>query len=123
MREGRRRWWPWRSELSSRELLAQAQAALAEGDTLGASEKGWLATAQALYTVAEERGWLDEGRRRILFDTLERLAEEPGGHDLYDLFLGAYALHMNFYEDLLSEELTEIALAKVQALIERLESR
>jgi hypothetical protein len=113
-------WRPWQSELSSRELLEQAQAALAEGDTLGASEKGWLAVAQALYALADERGW--EGRRfRIVPQALAYLAEEPNGREMQELFLAAYALHMNFYENFLPEETIEIALEQVQAFLEGLE--
>ncbi len=112
-------WQPWRSDLSSRELLEQAHAALAEGDTLGASEKGWMAVAQALYALADERGW--EGRRfRVVPQALAYLADEPNGRELQELFLGAYALHMNFYENFLPEETVEVALEQVQKFIEKL---
>ncbi len=104
---------------ASSELLRKAQEALAQGDLVQASEKGWGAAAQMVKAVAESRGWPRNGHR-LLFETVGRLAQETGDPGLRELFLAANALHTNFYEGWLTREDVALALERVRQLLERL---
>ena len=100
-------------------FLARAQAYLADGDLLQASEKGWGAAAQMVKAVAEARGWDHRGHRQ-LHQAVERLAAETGQPELRDYFGAANALHKNFYEGLLRAEGVISNLEAVERLVERL---
>ena len=62
---------------TSRRLIIQADAELAAGDQIQASEKGWGAAAHAVKAVAQERGWRHDNHAR-LFGIANRLAAETG---------------------------------------------
>ncbi len=77
-------------------------AELEAGDLQQASEKLWGATAQALKSVAERRGWKHNSHRHFysIMAELEKQIDDP---DLRRCFSAATDLHINFYEGWLSE--------------------
>ena len=106
---------------TSRDLLAKAEIALAEDDLLQASEKGWGAAAHMVKGIAESRGWRHDGHR-ALYSAVNVLAQESGGQDIRVLFSVASALHSNFYENWMPQEMVADDLAQVRQLLEKLES-
>jgi hypothetical protein len=106
--------------LASRELLAKAEEALAQDDSLQASEKGWGAAAHMVKGVAEKRGWRHDGHRE-LYQVVNRLAQETGDSEIRVHFSVASALHSNFYEHWMPKEIVEDDLAKVREFLQRLE--
>ena len=100
-------------------FLARAQAYLADGDLLQASEKGWGAAAQMVKAVAEARGWDHSGHRQ-LYLAIRRLVEETGQGELRDHFSAANTLHQNFYDGLLEGEDVGSNLEAVERLVELL---
>ena len=101
------------------ELLVQAQACLADGDLLQASEKGWETAAQMVKAVAEARGW-DHGGRRELHQAVEWLVVETGQPELRSHFSAANTLRANFYDDFLEAEDVRAYLEAVECLVELL---
>ena len=81
----------------SRYYIRKADEYLQAGDRMQASEKGWGAVAEAVKSIAEERGWRHKGHR-LLDDISYQLAEEWGRPDVRMLFDVAERLHINFYE-------------------------
>lgn len=105
---------------ASRELLRKAQEALAQGDLVQASEKGWGAAAQMVKAVAESRGWPHNGHRE-LFEVVRRLIQETADRRIGSLFHTANSLHSNFYENWMSRELVEGGLEDVSEILDILE--
>ena len=93
------------SELS-RQYIARADEYLRVGDRVQASEKGWGAVAEAIKSIAEQRGWNHQGHR-LLNDIAYQLTTEWGRPDLKLLFDAMEKLHINFYEDTM--ELDDVA--------------
>ena len=106
--------------LTSRELLAKAEEALAQDDLLQASEKGWGAAAQMVKGLAERKGWRHNGHRE-LYLVVNRLAQETNDSEISVLFSVASALHSNFYENWMPREMVEADLAQVREFVEKLE--
>lgn len=105
-------------------LMAKAEAALAQGDLVQASRKGWRAAAWMLRGFARERGWRYSGFRR-LYEVMDLLAENYGpaaGAELDLWFDAATALEMNAYEDSDSRLGVEICLENVAKLLRKLEA-
>ena len=100
-------------------LLQQAETELAAGDIRQASEKAWGAAAQAVKAAATIRGWPHEGHH-LLFDVIHSLEDETGDTNLEALFAVAHQLHVNFYENVLSERLVGQELIAVRRLVNRL---
>ena len=100
-------------------FLARAQAYLADGDLLQASEKGWGAAAQMVKAVAEARGWDHSGHRQ-LHQAIRRLVEETGQPELRRHFSAANTLHANFYDGILPAEAISAHLEAVERLVELL---
>lgn len=105
----------------SRELLDKAQQALAQGDLVQASEKGWGAAAQAVKAVSEARGWQHDSHR-VLYEIANRLATESGDPEIRTLFSIASSLHQNFYEHWMPDEMVARNLESVADLLQRLEA-
>ena len=103
----------------SREFFAKAGEALAEGDLLQASEKGWGAAAHMVKAVAEGRGW-EHGGHRELYQAVNRLAQESSDSEIRVLFNSASALHSNFYENWMPTEMVEDSLTEVRAFLDKL---
>lgn len=106
--------------LAPGQLLAKARQALAEDDLAQASEKGWGAAAQAVKAAAQSRSWPHRSHRH-LFDAIVRLANDTGDRDIEDLFNAANALHTNFYEGWLPQELVVRNLDRVEELVARIQ--
>ena len=80
----------------STHLFQQAQAELEVGDLIQASEKFWGAAAQALKSIAHERGWEHKSHGNF-YRIVRRLVDESGDKQLVPLFQAADTLHANFY--------------------------
>ena len=93
------------SELS-RHFIEKADEYLLAGDRVQASEKGWGAVAEAIKSIAEQRGWNHHGHR-LLNDVAFQLSVEWNRRDLKILYDVIEKLHINFYEDTM--ELDDIA--------------
>ena len=102
---------------TSRRFIIQADAELAAGDLLQASEKGWGAAAHAIKAVAQERGWRHDSHAR-LFGIADRLAAITGMYEIPDLFQTASETHKNFYEGSMSKEDVAENLAKIRTLLD-----
>ena len=102
---------------TSRRLIIQADAELAAGDQIQASEKGWGAAAHAVKAVAQERGWRHDNHAR-LFGIANRLAAETGDSRIRRFFNAASEAHKNFYEGDMSEEDIADSLAKIRTLLD-----
>ena len=89
----------------SRHYIQKADEYLQAGDRVQASEKGWGAVAEAIKSIAEQRGWNHRGHR-LLNDAAYLLCEEWQRPDLMFLYDAVEKLHINYYED--DMELDEI---------------
>ena len=105
----------------SRRFIIQADAELAAGDLLQASEKGWGAAAHAMKAVAQEREWRHDSHAR-LFGIADRLVAETGNSDIIELFRVASDAHKNFYEGNMSQEDIADSLAKIRTLLDILDN-
>jgi hypothetical protein len=106
---------------TGRELLLKARGALAEGDFLQASEKGWGAAAHMVKGVAERKGWRHR-RHRQVYEIASRLAAQSGDQDINTLFSIASALHSNYYENWMPEQMVKSNLMQVEELLHKLEA-
>ena len=105
---------------ASRQFITKAFEELYEGDVVQASQKGWGAAAQIIKAVAEQRGWRHNSHPS-LSRIIDRLVEETGDAQLFNLYQVANGLHFNFYEDLQSAGMVELGLRDIQTLVEKLE--
>ena len=104
----------------SRWCIGQADDYLRRRNNIQASEKGWGATAQALKSIAEDRGW-NHHSHGLMVDIAQQIADEQGRPDMVAMFGLAQALHTNFYEDWLGSDVVEIYLNAVKTLLPELE--
>ena len=104
----------------SRWCINEADNYLRRRNNIQASEKGWGAAAQALKSVAEERGW-NHNSHGLIVDIAQQVADEQGRPDLVSMFGLAQALHVNFYENWLSSDTIQIYLDDVKKLLPELE--
>lgn len=70
--------------------------------------------------VAQRRGWPHDSHR-LLFEAVNRLAEETGDPDLRRLFRSAASLHTNFYEDWHPRAFVEDSISDVEQLLAKLQ--
>ena len=105
---------------ASHEFLRKAYEEFSQGDLVQASEKGWGAAAEMVKAVAEQRGWRHNAHP-LLSQIVERLVEETGDTQLYNLFLVAGNLHTNFYENWHPAGMIESGLRDVELLLDKLE--
>ena len=82
----------------SRYYIRKADEYLQAGDRMQASEKGWGAVAEAVKSIAAERGWRHKGHR-LLNDIAFQLSAEWERPDVHLLYGAVERLHTNFYED------------------------
>lgn len=106
----------------SRRLLEHAEAMIAAGDRLQASDKMWGAVAHKIKAIAAERGWANRSHA----DTraiVRHIAAQPDNRKISHLFRGvAEDAHRNFYDDTaLIEDLAE-DLAEIRELLELLDT-
>ena len=105
----------------SRQYIARADEYLRVGDRVQALEKGWGAVAEAINSIAEQRGWNHQGHR-LLDDIVLQLSEEWERPDVRLLFDTAERLHINFYEDALATDAIAARLGDVKTLLVELEA-
>ena len=103
----------------SRYLLEESRQQLDRGDLIQASEKAWGATAHAIKSLAQTRGW-NHTRHDLLADVVDQISEEWGRAHLQNLFRSANYLHNNFYEHAMTPTQVRGAITDAAALIEEL---
>lgn len=104
---------------ASSTLYDQAMVELDAGDLRQASEKLWGASAQALKSLAERRGWR-HGSHREFYRIMRRLEDEIDDPDFSLQFSTANELHTNFYENWLDESQIRRRAPYVRDFIDRL---
>ncbi len=107
-------------QVSSRHLLQQAAEEWGRGDFRQASEKGWGAAAQMIKAVADNRGWEHHGHF-LLRRAVDRLVQETGDTQIFNLFGVASSLHINFYENWSSGQEVEAGLHDMERFLDKLE--
>ena len=101
-------------------FLTQAYEELAKGDLPQASEKGWGAAAQMVKAIAQQRGWGHFSHRDIM-RAVSALTDETSDEELANLFALASHLHVNFYENALSNRIIGSHLRQVEQFVDRAE--
>ena len=104
----------------SRRFSEQAEEEFEANDLLQASEKGWASVAQALKSIAEQRGWVNN-EHALLFLIARQLSEEWGRPDMYRRFALANGLHSNFYQDVMDAPEVREGLDNAKVLLAQLE--
>ncbi len=89
------------------------------GDMRQASEKLWGASAQALKSLAERRGWR-HGSHGEFYRIIRRLRDEMDVAELRQQFAFASELHTNFYENWLDESEIRESAVHVSDFVEHL---
>ena len=84
-----------------------------------ASEKGWGAVAEAVKSIAEERGWNHQSDR-LMNDVVFLLSVEWGRSDVLLLYTAAKDLHVNFYEDNLGLDNIAASVGDAKVLLREL---
>ena len=105
----------------SRQYIERADEYLRAGDRVQASEKGWGAVAEAVKSIAEQRGWNHQGHR-LLDDIVLQLSEEWDRPDVRRLFDIAERLHINFYEDSLQLDAIAARVGDAKDLLRELQT-
>ena len=105
----------------SRRYIERADEYLRAGDSVQASEKGWGAVAEAVKSIAEQRGWNHWGHH-LLNDAAFQLSQEWGRPDLMLLYDSSERLHINFYEDTLELDDISTRVGNAKALLRELET-
>ncbi len=105
--------------VTGRELLARAEVAVDQDDLLQASEKGWDAAAHVVNGYAQRMGW-PHNSHRLLYQAVNRLAQETGDGQFRVLFSSASSLHSNFYENWMPKEMVAADLAQVREFLNKL---
>ena len=108
------------AELSRRYIEKADEYLLAE-DRVQASEKGWGAVAEAIKSIAEQRGWNHQGHR-LLNDVAFQLSEEWARPDVRILFDAMEKLHINFYEDNMGLDAIAASVGDAKTLLRELET-
>ena len=102
-------------------FLAKAETALAEGELVQASRKGWYAAAWALRGFARAKGWRYTGFYGIV-GVIECLAQEYADEEFYDLYSSVDALVVNRPRCCDSRAGIEHDLSRVAELLRKLEA-
>ena len=105
----------------SRQYIARADEYLRAGDRVQAWEKGWGAVAEAVKSIAEQRGWNHQGRR-LLNDVTFQLSVEWDRPDVRILFDAMEKLHINFYEDNMGLDAIAASVGDAKTLLNELET-
>ena len=104
----------------SRHYIERADGYLQAQDRVQASEKGWGAVAEAIKSIAEQRGWNHQGHR-LLNDVAYQLTKEWNRPDLKLLFDAMEKLHVNFYEDTMELDDVAASVENAKRLLQGLE--
>ncbi len=105
----------------SRHFIEKADEYLLAGDRVQASEKGWGSVAEAIKSIAEQRGWNHQGHR-LLGDIAFQLSMEWSRPDVRILFDAMEKLHINFYEDNMGLDAIAAQVGDAIALLRELET-
>ena len=105
----------------SRQYIERADEYLKVGDRVQASEKGWGAVAEAMKSIAEDRGW-NHNSQRLLNDVAFQLSAEWGRPDVRRLFVVAKDLHINVYEDNMGLDDIAASVGDAKTLLGELET-
>ena len=105
----------------SKHFIEKADEYLLAGDRVQASEKGWGAVAEAMKSIAEERGW-SHNSQRLLNDIAFQISEEWARPDVRRLFIVAKDLHINFYEDNMGLDDIAASVGDAKTLLGELET-
>ncbi len=105
----------------SRHYIQKADEYLQAGDRVQASEKGWGAVAEAIKSIAAQRGWNHQSHR-LINDAAYLLSEEWGRPDVLILFTAAKDLHINFYEDNIGLDHIAAIVGNAKNLLRELET-
>ena len=105
----------------SRQYIGRADEYLHAGDRVQASEKGWGAVAEAVKSIAEQRGWNHWGHR-LLNDVAFQLTTEWGRPDVRRLYDAMEKLHINFYEDNMELDAITDSIGDAKVLLIELET-
>ena len=105
----------------SRQYIERADEYLLVGDRVQASEKGWGAVAEAMKSIAEDRGW-NHSSQRLLNDIAFQLSAEWGRPDVRRLFVVTKDLHINFYEDNMGLDDIAASVGDAKTLLAELET-
>lgn len=100
--------------------LKEAEAFLAKGDYVQASEKLWGAAAEIVKVVAAKRG-AELKTHGDLWEFVTKLRIELNDSELSKLFLQANYLHQNFYEGILPPQIVKDGAEAVKEFIHKLE--
>ncbi len=103
----------------SRQYIERANGYLLAGDRVQASEKGWGAVAEAIKSIAEERGWNHWGHH-LLNDATFQLSEEWNRPDVLSMYDTVEKLHINFYEDAMELDEIESRISTAKNLLGQL---
>ena len=105
----------------SRRYIAQADEEFEKGDLGQASNKAWGATALALKSIAERRGW-NHNKHGLLYDISGQMADELRRPGLRVMFRSANAMHQNYYEDWMAVDEVRDGIETAKAYLLELES-
>ena len=98
-------------------FMEHAEELLEDGDMLQASEKAWGAVAHCIKSIAQRRNW-PSGTHQALSVIKDRLAAESDNPArIVSLYKNAEALHANFYEESLEDNLVEKYIRDARELI------
>ena len=103
-------------------FLSKAETALAQGELVQASRKGWCAAAWALRGFARAKGWRYTGFYGIV-GVIECLAQEYADEEFYDLYSSVDALAVNSPRCCDSRAGIEHDLSRVAELLRKREAR
>ncbi len=103
----------------SEKYFNDGKALLKEGDLVQASEKLWGATALTVKMVAAKRG-LKLEQHGSMWAFVSEISRKEKDRGIIRFFYSANALHRNFYENEMTEEMVEVAVEDVEKLITKL---
>lgn len=103
-----------------RKYFKDAEAFLAKGDYVQASEKLWGAAAEIVKVVAAKRD-VELRTHRDLWEFVTKLRTELKDPEVSRLFLQANYLHQNFYEGILPPEVIMDGAEAVKQFIDKLQ--
>ena len=105
----------------SQRYMEQADEEFEKGDLGQASNKAWGATALALKSIAERRGW-NHNKHGLLYDISGQMADELGQPELRIMFRSANAMHQNYYEDWMAVDEVRDGIETAKAYLLELEA-
>ncbi len=103
----------------SENYFSDGKELLKEGDLVQASEKLWGAAALTVKMVAAKRG-LKLKQHGSMWAFVSEISREKKDRGFIRLFYSTNALHRNFYENEMTEEMVGVAMEDVEKLITKL---